>query len=218
MSGQLPYGWQEQSPGGRRFSPATARNAGPILEILRRELPTKGRLLEIASGTGQHAAEFAAALPWIDWQPTDVNPDNLASIRAWSAAPNLRPPVVLDAAAAGWAAEWRPLDAILLVNLLHLIPSQAALTLLAEGAAALGPGGVFLIYGPFLRDGQATSEGDAAFDASLRAQDPAIGYKDVADVAAALQGRGLRVHRHEMPTNNLMLVAIKPGATAHAPS
>lgn len=218
MSGGLPYGWQDMGPDGRRFSPATARNAGPILEVLRRELPARGRLLELASGTGQHAAEFAAALPGIDWQPSDVNPDNLASIRAWATAPNLRPPVVLDATLPGWAAEWRPVEAILLVNLLHLIPAQAAQTLLAEGAAALGPGGVFLIYGPFLRDGRATSEGDAAFDARLRAENPAIGYKDVADVTAGLAGHGLRVRSQGMPANNLMLVAVKPGATAHAPS
>lgn len=217
MSGGLPYGWQEQGPDGRRFSPATARNAGPILEVLRRELPARGRLLEIASGTGQHAAEFAAALPGIDWHPSDVNPDNLASIRAWAAAPNLRPPVVLDATLPGWAAEWRPVEAILLVNLLHLIPAPEAHRLLAEGAAALGPGGVFLIYGPFLRDGRATSEGDAAFDARLRAENPAIGYKDVADVTASLAGHGLRVRQQEMPANNLMLMAVKPGATAYTP-
>lgn len=217
MSGPLPYGWQEHSPDGRRFSAATERNAGPILEVLRRELPERGRLLELASGTGQHAAAFAAALPGIDWQPTDVNQDNLASIRAWSAAPNLRPPVVLDATRPGWAAEWRPVEAILLVNLLHLIAARSVEVLLAEGAAALGPGGVFLIYGPFLREGRATSEGDAAFDARLRAEDPAIGYKDVADVTAALRGHGLRVRTQDMPANNLMLVAGKPGATAYTP-
>lgn len=217
MSGQLPYGWQEHGPDGRRFAPASARNAGPILEVLRRELPARGRLLEIASGTGQHAAEFAAALPGIDWQPSDVNQDNLASIRAWSTAANLRSPVVLDATVPGWAAGWRPLDAILLVNLLHLIPTAAVETLLAEGAAALGPGGVFLIYGPFLREGRATSEGDAAFDARLRAEDPSIGYKDVAEVTAGLAGHGLRVRSQEMPANNLMLVARKPGATTYAP-
>lgn len=218
MSAKLPYGWQEHGPDGRRFSPATQRNAGPILEVLRRELPARGRLLELAAGTGQHAAEFSAALPGIDWQPTDVNPDNLASIRAWAGAPNLRPPVVLDASTPGWAADWRPLDAILLVNLLHLIPMPAVTVLLNEACAALGPGGAFLVYGPFLREGRATSEGDAAFDASLRAQDPAIGYKDVADVTAVLAGHGLRVQRQEMPANNLMLVARKPGATGHAPS
>lgn len=217
MSPQLPYGWQDLGPDGRRFAPATERNAAPILAVLRRELPARGRLLEIASGTGQHAADFAAAFPGIDWQPTDVNPDNLASIRAWAKAPNQRPPVVLDATVPGWAADWRPLDAVLLVNLLHLIPLPAVQCLLDEACVALGPGGLFLIYGPFLRKGRATSEGDAAFDARLRAEDPAIGYKDVADVVARLAGHGLRLHQHEMPANNLMLVARKPGSSAYPP-
>lgn len=217
MSLKLPDTGAEVTPDGRRHAPSAARNAGAILAVLRRELPATGRLLEIASGTGLHAAEFAAALPGIDWQPTDVDAGNLASIRAW-AGPDQRPPVVLDAAVPGWAAAWRPVDAVLVVNLLHLIPMAAVQTVLAEGCAALGPGGSFLIYGPFLRDGQATSEGDAAFDASLRAQDPAIGYKDVADISDALRGHGLRVHRHDMPANNLMLVARKPGLTTHAPS
>ena len=218
MSLKLPDSGAKVTPDGRRHAPSAARNAGAILEVLRRELPSEGRLLEIASGTGQHAAEFAAALPGIDWQPSDLIPANLTSIRAWSASPNLRPPVMLDAARPGWAAAWRPLDAILLVNLLHLIPMPAVQTVLAEGCAALGPGGVFLIYGLFLREGRATSDGDAAFDASLRAQDPLIGYKDLAEVAAELQAHGMRVTRQDMPANNLMLVARKPGQTAFAPS
>ena len=207
MSLKLPDGGGAVDAQGRRHAPSVTRNKGPILEVLRQELPAQGRLLEIASGTGQHAAEFAAALPGIDWQPSDVNPQNMASISAWAAA-GQRPPVVLDATTPGWAAEWRPLDAVLVVNLLHLIPLLAVQTLLAEAVAALGPGGVLLIYGPFLRGGQATSPGDAAFDASLRAQDPGIGYKDVAEVEALLGG--LRVAWHEMPANNLMLAAHAP--------
>ena len=218
MSLKLPDSGAAVTPDGRRHAPSAARNAAPILEVLRRELPLTGRLLEIAAGTGQHAAEFAAAFPGIDWQPSDGDKANLPSIRAWAAAANLRAPVVLDAAQPGWAATWRPLDAVLVVNLLHLIAAPAVAVLLAEASAALGPGGVVLIYGPFLRDGRATSDGDAAFDASLRAQAPDIGYKDVAAVVAELRGHGLRVVRHDMPANNLMLVARKPGQTAHAPS
>lgn len=217
MSLKLPDSGADVTPDGRRHAPSAARNAGPILEVLQRELPAKGRLLEIASGSGQHAAAFATALPGLDWQPTDVNPDNLTSIRAWSVAPNLRPPVVLDATAPGWALIHRPQNAVLVVNLLHLIAMPAVRTLLAEAAAALGPGGVFLIYGPFLREGRATSEGDSAFDASLRAQDPAIGYKDVAEITEVLRGHALWVAQHEMPANNLMLVARKPGPTAYPP-
>lgn len=209
MSLRLPDSGAATTPDGRRHAASAARNAGPILQVLRRELPEPGRLLEIASGTGQHAAVFAAAFPGIDWHPSDVNPDNLTSITAWASAPNQHPPVVLDAARAGWAAGWHPLDAVLLVNLLHLIPGAAVATLLAEACGALGPGGVFLIYGPFLRDGEATSQGDAAFDAGLRAQDPDLGYKDVADVEGQLRGHGMVVARLEMPANNLMLVARK---------
>ncbi len=207
MSLSLPDSGAQSTPDGRRHAPSAERNAGPILAVLQRELPPRGRLLEIASGTGQHAAQFAAALPGIDWQPTDVNPENLASIRAWSALPNLRAPVVLDAASPGWAAEWRPLDAVLVVNLLHLIAQTAVETLLDEACAALVPGGALLIYGPFLRNGRATSEGDAKFDASLRAQDPAIGYKDVDWVMGRLQAQGMMVVQHDLPTNNLLLVA-----------
>ncbi len=218
MSLKLPDNAAPVTPDGRRHAPSAARNAGPILDVLRRELPATGRLLEIASGSGQHAAAFATALPGIDWQPSDVDPLNLTSIRAWASAANQRPPVVLDGAQPGWAGVWRPLDGLLLVNLLHLIAATSVSALLAEGCAALGPGGVFLIYGPFLRDGIATSDGDAAFDASLRAQDPRIGYKDVADIVAQLRGHGLRVARQDMPANNLMLVARKPGPTAQAPT
>ncbi len=185
----------------------------PILDVLRAEAPAQGRLLELASGTGQHAAEFAAALPGIDWQPTDVNPANLPGIAAWrshSAAPNLQPPVALDAAQRGWSAEWPNRDLILMVNLLHLISAPAAETVLVETAAALGlPRGKALIYGPFLRNGTATSDGDTAFHASLQAQDPAIGYKDLAWVTDVLQNNGLSLRITEMPANNLMLIATR---------
>ncbi|MEO8243804.1 MAG: DUF938 domain-containing protein [bacterium] len=207
MSLKLPDSGAAVTPDGRRHAPSAARNAAAILAVLQRELTAPARLLEIASGTGQHAALFAAALPWIDWQPSDVNSDNLTSIRAWREADNLREPVVLDASVAGWAAKWQPLDAVLVVNLLHLIPLAAVTTVLAEGSAALGPGGRFLIYGPFLRDGKTTSDGDAAFDASLRAQDPAIGYKDIGVIRPKLEQAGLVVRVEPMPANNLMLIA-----------
>ncbi|HCY99867.1 MAG: methyltransferase [Rhodobacterales bacterium RIFCSPHIGHO2_02_FULL_62_130] len=209
MTLRLPDSGAETSPDGRRHAPSAARNAAPILAMLRTELPPQGRLLEIAAGTGQHAAEFSAALPQIDWQPTDVNPDNLASITAWraTAGPNLRAPVVLDATRPDWSADWPNQDAILIVNLLHLIPAPAVETLLDQAARALSPSGVLLIYGPFLRDGLATSDGDAAFHASLQAQDPAIGYKDLASVTARLASYGLTTTAQPMPANNLMLVA-----------
>ncbi len=203
---KLPDTGAPVTPDGRRHAPSAERNGAAILAVLQGELTAPGRLLEIASGSGQHAALFAAALPWLDWQPSDVNPDNLASIRAWRGSDNIREPVVLDASAPGWAADWHPLDAVLLVNLLHLISMPAAMTVLDEGCAALGPGGRFLIYGPFLRDGKTTSDGDAAFDASLRAQNPEVGYKDMSVIIERLERAGLSVAVQTMPANNVMLI------------
>lgn len=213
MTLRLPDSGAGVTPDGRRHAPSAERNAGAILSVLQDVLPARGRMLEIAAGTGQHAATFAAALPGWDWQATDADPANLSSIAAWAAhagAPNLAPPVVLDAARPGWAAGWPDRDAVLIVNLLHLIPAPAADTVLAESAAALAPGGCLCVYGPFLRDGQATSPGDAAFDASLRAQDPAIGYKDAAWAEVRLAAGGLRVTCRTMPANNLMWIAFRP--------
>lgn len=211
MALKLPDTGAETLPDGRRMVPSAARNAGPILEVLL-GLGLKGRLLEVASGSGLHAAHMAKALG-LDWQPTDVDPANFASITAWSdfAGGGIRPPILLDATASGWAERLGLWDAVLLVNLLHLIPSISAETLLAEVAQALSPGGTFCLYGPFLRQGQAISPGDAAFDASLRAQDPTIGYKDLDWVLGHLMGQGLTVQVVTMPANNLMLVARQPG-------
>lgn len=213
MSLKLPDSGALVEADGRRHAPSAARNADAILAVLAREAPARGRLLELASGSGQHAAHCATALPGLDWQPTDVAAANMASINAWRAhagSANLRPAAVLDATAPGWAASRSGQDVILLVNLLHLIPAPDAATLQAEAAAALAPGGVFLIYGPFLREGQTTSDGDAAFHASLQAQDPRIGYKDLSWVTGHLQGSGLQVRAEALPANNLMLIARRP--------
>lgn len=207
MTLRLPDTGAAVLPDGRRLVRSADRNAAPILEVLQ-GLGLTGRLLEIASGAGLHAARMAGPLGLI-WQPTDVDPANFASIRAWSAtsAAAILPPVLLDATQPGWAGTLGRWDAILLVNLLHLIPAAAVETLLAELAHALAPQGTACLYGPFLRDGQPTSPGDAAFDASLRAQDPAIGYKDLAWVTGLLSAAGLVVDVVPMPANNLMLIA-----------
>ncbi len=209
MSLKLPDSGAEVLADGRRMVPSAERNAGPILEVLQ-GLGLHGRMLEIASGAGLHAARMAGPLG-LTWQPTDVEPQNFTSIRAWAATSDaeILAPMVLDATQAGWATRMAPWDAILLVNLLHLIPAAAAATLLAELPVALAPGGTACLYGPFLRDGQATSPGDAAFDASLRAQDPAIGYKDLAWVQERLAGAGMSFETVEMPANNLMLILRK---------
>jgi SAM-dependent methyltransferase len=204
----------EGSDDPRISAPSALRNRDAIAAELRRLAPAAGRALEIASGTGEHVIRFAAATPGLDWQPTEPDAVRRASIAAWAedtALPNIRPPRALDAAWPGWSAQHGPADLIVLVNLLHLISDGEAATVLDEVAAALAPGGVFTLYGPFLRDGAATSEGDAAFDAHLRAQDPAIGYKDVIDTCARLVAAGLRhLETVAMPANNLLLAFERP--------
>ncbi len=210
MTLRLPDSGAETLPDGRRVVPSAQRNAGPILQVLQ-GLGLHGRLLEIASGSGLHAAHMAAPLG-VTWQPSDVDAANLPSIRAWAATSTgaILPPILMDATQPGWAKTLPPQDAVLLVNLLHLIPEPAAAALLAELPLALAAAGRACLYGPFLRDGQATSPGDAAFDASLRAQDPAIGYKDLAWVTGQLTKAGLDLRVIDMPANNLMICAQKP--------
>jgi SAM-dependent methyltransferase len=201
----------EGSAGAKLFAPSAARNAAPILAALHEIAPARGAALEIASGTGQHVVEFARALPGLDWQPSEIDATRRASIdahRAEAALPNLRSALALDATAPGWGAAHPGQALIVVVNLLHLISAPEARVLIGEAAAALAPGGRIALYGPFLRKGRATSEGDARFHASLRAQDPEIGYKDMAEVTAWLSEAGLGPHApRAMPANNLFLVA-----------
>lgn len=197
--------------GARLSAPSAERNASAITQALQDIAPRSGRALEIASGTGQHVVHFAAALPGLIWQPSEIDPARRASIDAHAgdaALPNLRAAIALDATADGWGARHGDQDLIVLINLLHLISTPEARTLIKEAALALASTGRFAIYGPFLRDGVATSEGDARFHASLCAQDPEIGYKDLAEVMDWLQAAGLDpITPQEMPANNLMLVA-----------
>lgn len=203
-------------PDPRLSAAAARRNRDVITAELIRLAPARGRALEIASGTGEHVIGFAAAMPGLMWQPSDPDPTRRASIAAWTAEAgvgNICPPLHLDATRPGWSADHGPVDLIVLVNLLHLIARPATAILLAEVARALAPGGRFTLYGPFLRDGRATSDGDAAFDAALRAQDPAIGYKDLSEVMALSQAAGLvHVTTRSMPANNLLLVFDRPAA------
>jgi SAM-dependent methyltransferase len=199
------------SDDGRMFAPSAARNAADIATLVADHAPASGRALEIASGTGEHAVTFARAMPGLDWQPTDIDAARRASVDAHAAVaglPNLRPAIPLDATTPGWGASHAGQDLIVLVNLLHLISTAEAKTLIAEVAQALAPGGRFILYGPFLRDGETTSEGDTVFHASLRAQDPDIGYKDDWDVIDWIHTNWLElVQVVEMPANNLAFVA-----------
>jgi SAM-dependent methyltransferase len=180
-----------------------------IAQVLRHYAPPAGRALEIASGTGQHVKQFAAALPEMQWQPSDVDPQRLASIDAWAGgAANVACAMHLDATAPGWGRKHGPFDLIVLINLLHLIREDEAQTIVTEIAGALASGGRALLYGPFLRAGELTSDGDAAFHASLTGADPAIGYKDDFDVIDWLHAAGLSlIEILEMPANNLCLIS-----------
>lgn len=202
------------SDDGRMFAPSAARNAADIAALVAQHAPDLGRALEIASGTGEHAVVFAKAVPGLDWQPTDIDAARRASVDAHAAVaalPNLRPAIALDATAPGWGAAHSGQQLIVLVNLLHLISENEARTLIAEVSQALAPGGLFILYGPFLRDGETTSEGDRSFHASLRAQDPEIGYKDDWDVIDWIHANWLElVQVVEMPANNMAFVARRP--------
>ncbi len=201
--------------GAKMHAPSAERNAAAIAAALCEIAPETGRALEIASGTGQHVVAFAAAMPGLIWQPTEIDAARRASIDAYAAEaglPNLRAAMALDATEAGWGKAQSGQALIVLINLLHLISAPEARQIIGEAAQALAPGGSFAVYGPFLRDGQATSEGDARFHASLTAQDPAIGYKDLSEVEGWLRAAGLTLHPvRQMPANNLFLLAERPG-------
>jgi len=202
-----------QSEGAKLHAPAAARNARVLTELVQKHAPARGRALEIASGTGQHMIAFASAMPNITWQPTDVAADRLASIDAYTSEAGLRnvaPALHLDATAPGWSDRFVPFDLVVLVNLLHLIPSNTAQTLVSQAVQSLAPGGRFILYGPFKRGGGLTSEGDARFDADLRGADPDIGYKDDEEVRAWLTSAGAgAIETAEMPANNLAFIATR---------
>ena len=215
MKRKTPEGasFVEANEGAKLFAPSAARNLAPIASELAQIAPPRGKTLEIASGTGQHIIAHAKAHPGILWQPSEIDKDRIASIDAYvtqAALSNLAPAIELDATASGWGTTVR-YDLMLLSNLLHLISAQEAQTILSEAAQALSPKGRFMIYGPFIRSGKLTSEGDANFHASLRTQDPEIGYKDDTWLEATAQDAGLKLYRKtEMPANNVAFTFAKP--------
>jgi hypothetical protein len=191
-----------------QFAPAVARNRDAILAVLKRVLPAQGSVLEIASGTGEHAAYFAARLPHLTWQPTDVDPAARASIaahRALATPGNLLAPLELDVQAPVWPVTQA--DAVVSINMIHIAPWSAAEGLMAGAGRMLAAGQPLYLYGPFQEDGHHTAPSNAAFDASLRARDPAWGVRDTGDVRALADRHGLVfVERVAMPANNLSLV------------
>lgn len=192
----------------RRFAPATLRNRQPILEVLQRVLPAHGTVLEVASGSGEHAVFFAGALPALDWQPSDPDADCRASIAAWTrdlGLSNVCAPLALDAAASDWPLD--AADALVCINMIHISPWAATLGLFAGAARLLPAGAPLLAYGPYRRGGQHTAPSNAAFDADLKARNPAWGLRDLEAVEALAASHGFPLAEVvEMPANNLTLV------------
>ena len=197
-----------EAEGAARHSPSALRNAAPITDLLRTVLPPSGLVLEIASGTGEHAVHFARAFPELHWQPSDPDDASIASIAAHAGAaklPNLSAPLRLDVTGRPWPVARA--DAAVCINMIHISPWAATVALMEGAGSALVPGAPLVLYGPFLREGVETAPGNVAFDADLRRRDPRWGLRDLGAVAELASRHGLdRPSVHEMPANNLMLV------------
>jgi SAM-dependent methyltransferase len=192
----------------RRIAPHVARNTAPITEVLRGVLPPRGLVLEIASGSGEHAVHFARAFPDLRFQPSDPDPVSLRSIEAWAAGealPNLLPPIELDAAQADWPVEWA--NAVLCINMVHISPWSATVGLLQGAARLLATGAPLYLYGPYRQQDVETAPSNEAFDASLKSRNPEWGLRNLEDVVAEAGRHALRLERVvPMPANNLSVV------------
>jgi len=217
MSDHKPMPWEPsvQTPqeDRRLHAPAVARNRDAILAMLQAELPAHGKVLEIASGSGEHAVHFAQALPALTFQPSDPSLEALASIAAWGAqsgTANILPPLQIDAAAPDWPArlaQGGAPAAILCINMIHIAPWAATQGLLRGAGTLLSPGAKLILYGPFRRPGRPLEPGNAAFDESLRERNPDWGLRELDAVAALAAEAGFGEPRViEMPANNLTVV------------
>lgn len=224
--------YEAETSGVRRSAPAALRNREPIAQVLSEWLPASGLVLEIASGTGEHAVFFAGRFPALDWQPSDIHPDALSSIKAWrvhSGLPNVREPLKIDAAMPDWpletadaapsidalsdscapsrSAECEGFSAVLCINMVHISPWSASLGLLEGSAKILQSGGALILYGPWLNADMPTAPSNLAFDQQLRERDPEWGLRNVEDFEAEAKKRGFVLHEiRPMPANNLMLL------------
>ena len=201
----------EQRPDARRFSPATQRNREPLLEVLRDLLPTGSQVLEIASGTGEHGVWFCQQIPGLVWQTSDPDPQLRQSIASHAeyAGVDLLPAQNIDVTEANWgaSAETAAFDAVFCANMIHIAPWTAALGLIEGAARHLKPTGKLIIYGPFRRHGTHTAPSNAAFDQSLRSQDPEWGVRDLERVTEEAAKQGFQAPKIvEMPSNNLTLI------------
>jgi Protein of unknown function (DUF938) len=195
----------------RRYAPATQRNREPILEILRQVLPPTGTILEISSGTGEHAIFIAPQLAPRHWLPSDPNPDARSSIAAWqkfSPCANIYPPIDLDASSSEWLVDSKePITAIVNINMIHIAPRSAYLGLFAGASRILPIGGILYLYGPFKQGGVHTAPSNAAFDESLQHQNPEWGVRDLEEITAVAASHNLELQKvYPMPANNLSVV------------
>ncbi len=196
----------------RQYAPATERNRKYILEVLQRVLPTTGNILEIASGTGEHAVFFAPRLQLRQWLPSDPNHILRESIAAWqkhNPSDNLHPPLNIDAQESVWAVEKEGIEitAIVNINMIHVSPWSTCLGLMAGAGRLLAQNGVLYLYGPYKLGGEHTAPSNLAFDRSLRFQNPEWGVRNLEDVVAAAEREGLKfLEKVEMPANNLSVV------------
>jgi hypothetical protein len=206
MSDPTPWIVAEDSGAARKHAPATLRNRDAILDVLRETLPASGLVLEVASGSGEHAAHLAPALPGLVWQPSDPDAAALESIRSWTAGiANIRSPLALDAAAPDWPID--AADALVCINMIHIAPWPACEGLMAGARRLLPLGAPLILYGPFRRAGVPTAPSNEAFDASLKARDPAWGLRDLEAVTMLAADCGLRFDRLvEMPANNVSVI------------
>jgi SAM-dependent methyltransferase len=191
-----------------RTAPAAARNREPILRVLRDWLPPSALVLEIGSGTGEHAVWFCRALQALTWQPTDQDPEALKSIAAWretAGLANLLPPLPLDASAETWPVAQA--DVVVAINIVHIAPWTTAQGLIAGAARVLASGGLLFLYGPFRERGVHTAASNATFDADLRARNPSWGVRDLEEITVLAGGHGFEAPKKiAMPANNLSVV------------
>ncbi|MFN2376261.1 MAG: DUF938 domain-containing protein [Candidatus Binatia bacterium] len=203
---------QDPADDRRRHAPATLRNRDPILSVLGRVLPAAGKVVEIASGSGEHAVHFAAALPGLQWQPTDHDAAAVESIAAWrerEGPANLLPPILLDVRDEDWGVG--VVDAVFCANMIHIAPWTACLGLLSGAGRHLRSDGLLVLYGPFRIEGRPTAPSNEAFDRQLRASDPTWGIRNLTDVLREAARAGLVLEETvPMPANNQTVVLRKP--------
>ncbi|MEO2167012.1 MAG: DUF938 domain-containing protein [bacterium] len=192
----------------KRHAPAVARNRDAIAQVLLRHFPRHGLILEVASGTGEHIVHFAAAMPKLQWQPSDVDPEARASVHAWVRElklGNVLAPLELDTRSEPWPVT--AAAAVVCINMIHISAWESCLALMRGASRILPPGALLFTYGPYKVDGQHTAPSNEVFDANLRARDPSWGVRDLEDVTAAANANGLsRIEMVSMPANNLSLV------------